>query len=252
VAQLCDSFRRHNPDFDHRIYSERDAEVLIERHFGQRELAAFRACTVPAMQADYFRYCAVQKLGGVYADADFECLRPLRPLLDRPGGGEVFFGPGAPPLNGRPSPRIWNGFFAFREPGHPLLGLAVEIATANIESRLAERAWPGGANTRAKVVIGIALSVGPGVFTTMHMIWKQGSFDAFRSLVEGMAIERFAESYCEVIGDYGRIIEAFEGVRVSSSDALLGWVDHPEVVLRYKQTEACWHNWHAATVPLFR
>ncbi|HSN78450.1 MAG TPA: DNA topoisomerase, partial [Anaerolineae bacterium] len=36
-------------------------------------------CAIPAMQADYFRYCAALADGGVWADVDLRCQRALRP-----------------------------------------------------------------------------------------------------------------------------------------------------------------------------
>ena len=238
IVDLCNTFRDRNPDFDHRVFSELEAERFIGERFGARELAAFRACAVPAMQADYFRYCVVLALGGIYADADFICLRSLRPLLNRCAGGELFFGPGEQPLNGHTAGRMWNGLFAFREPGHPLLQLALEIATTNIELRWAERIWPAG----EKVVWGIWLSAGPGVFTLLGLMWKWGSFDAFREGVVGSPMQRFADRYCETVGDYSRIAEAFEGVRVASHEDLHRWVAHPDYTLPYKETDLHWHN----------
>lgn len=90
VAELIETFREHNPDTPHLVFSESEAERFIAEHFGPREVEAFRACALPAMQADYLRYCAVFALGGIYADADCECHRALQPLVDRSEGGHLF------------------------------------------------------------------------------------------------------------------------------------------------------------------
>jgi hypothetical protein len=238
VAELCASFRDGNPDFGHRLYSESQAERFIAEHFGSRELAAFRACAVPSMQSDYFRYCAVLARGGIYADVDYRCIAPLRPLVEGCDGGEIFLGPTQWSMNGREANRIWSGFFAFREPGHPFLELALEIATANVEARLAERIWPAG----EKAVESIWLTVGPGVPTLMRFIHAWGSFEAFVEGLAGSPMEPFAEPYCETIGDYGRIAEAFEGVRVSSSERMFSWVEDPPHPLPYKDSGAHWKN----------
>ncbi|HMJ73586.1 MAG TPA: glycosyltransferase [Solirubrobacterales bacterium] len=237
VADLLVTFRDRNPDFHHCVYSESEAEQFIGKHFGSRELAAFRACAVPSMQSDYFRYCSVLALGGVYADADYVCARSLRPLVDRPGG-EIFLGPSTRSINGLRIRMVWSAFFAFSQPGHPFLRLALQIATANLEARIAERIWPKGEN----VIRAIWLTVGPGIFSLMGLIRDLGSFDAFIEKSIGTHAESFAHLYCEVIGDYGRLVEAFGGVRVSPHESLVTWVRDPQYRLPYKDTDSHWHN----------
>jgi hypothetical protein len=238
IDDLFESFRHHNLDLCQRIFSESEAEGFIAEHFGLREVEAFRTCAVPSMQSDYFRYCSVLACGGIYADADYRCIRPLRPLLDRSEGGEIFLGPTVHRFEGRPTRHIWSGFFAFREPGHPFLRLALDIATANLEARIPERVWPVG----EKVVESIWLTVGPGVPTLMRFIRDCGSFDAFIERVRGSDADPFANLYCETIGDYGRIVEAFEGMYVSPYESMCHWVGNSESVLPYKETDVHWQN----------
>lgn len=239
IRGLFATFRDRNADFDHQVFSEAEAERFIAQRFGQREAAAFRACAVPSMQSDYFRYCFVLALGGVYADADYECLRPLRPLLESLEGGEIFLGPTPHTMAGRDAKRVWSGFFAFRRPGHPFLRLALDIATANVEARIPERIWPPG----EMVVESIWLTVGPGVPSLMRFLFEWGSFDAFIAATRETPAEPFAGLYCETVGSYDRIVEAFDGVRVSTHEEMLYWIaDAPSATLPYKQTDSHWHN----------
>lgn len=246
VADLFATFRQGNSDFHHQIFSRPEAERLIATHFGPRELAAFRACAIPSMQSDYFRYCFVLAFGGVYADADYRCVGPLGRLVERLDKGEIFLGPTEHRLKGREARRVWSGFFAFREPGHPFLRLALDIATANLEARIAERVWPRGQKVRPA----IWLTVGPGIPSAMLWIREWGSFEAFLETIAGTEAEPFGGLYCEAIGDYGRIVEAFDGVRVSPHESMLRWVeDVPVSELPYKAGDAHWHN---VTTEIFR
>lgn len=233
------TFRDLNPDLDHRVFNETSAGELIAAHFGARELAAFNACAVPCMQSDYFRYCAVHALGGVYADVDFRCLRPLRPLMDRLEAGEIFLGPTPFVHRGREAKRVWSQFFAFREPGHPFLRMAQDIATANMEQRIAERVWRPGEHA----IEAMWLTVGPGVVSLMRLMREWGSFDEFLDGIVDSFAEPFGLLYCEVVGDYDRLLEAFEGVRVSPHEEMEIWVeDIPWSELPYKETDVHWHN----------
>jgi len=242
VDELVAGFGDLNPDFDHKVFDESGAERLIERHFGPRELAAFRACAVPAMQSDCLSYGSVLALGGVYADVDYRCLRPLGPLLDRLETGEIFTGPTVHRLNGRAVLRVWTGFFAFRDPGHPLLRLSLDLTTANIEARIADRVW--GVGNRVREAIG--MTTGPGVITSLYYMREWGSFDAFLTGIAGSFLEPFGKLFCEVVDHYDGLLEAFEGVRVSPHECMLSWVRDPERPLAYKETAAHWLNHRAA------
>lgn len=237
VAELLASFAELNPGLQQRLFSERSAAELIAARFGARQAQAFAACAVPAMQADYFRYCAVHSLGGFYADADFVCLEPLQPLLDRAESGLLF---GRPELPARwrvpelewrervgPYRVVMNSFFAFPSPGHPLLELAIEIATANVESRVAED---------------VALVTGPAIFTSLYLLRELGSLDAFLAYAEGGALAPSSRLLCETVGSHERVAQAFAGVGMPPEEETRRWVRSSETPLSYKGTEAHWVN----------
>lgn len=213
IADLVATFDGRNPDMRHLLFNERTAGDFIAEHFGERHLAAFRACAVPAMQADYFRYCAVYKLGGLYADADFLCLRPLRGLLED-GNGHLFEHPNGPVL---------NGLFAFRSPGHSLLAMAIEVATGNIECRS---------------YASVAMATGPAIFSGLLRLYEAGSLEALRALAPGWE----AASLDKAVEEHGPISRAFEGVRVAGRAEMLTWVQIPAAELAYKSEPSYWAN----------
>lgn len=229
--------REHNPELRHLVFSEEKAADLIWAHYTDREAAAFAACAVPAMQADYFRYCAIHTLGGVYCDADSRCSGSFIPLLQ--GSGTLFKGsaPGS----------ITNHLFGFREPGHPLLKLAIDIATAGIESRFSES---------------IVLVTGPRVFWTLAAILRIGSLDAFiervntffdaypkaKDLEQVQLVDRermhlYLESIREAIGDHSRVAAAFDAVRVLPNAEIPTTVGGGGSHLAYKKTTDHFPNW---------
>jgi mannosyltransferase OCH1-like enzyme len=227
IEELLSSFRERNPGMRHLVFSERSAREMIGERYGEREVAAFDACGVPAMQADYFRYCAVRATGGLFVDADARCIGSLEPLFR--GGGTLFehrFSPVGLPVG------VINGLFAIGAAEHPLPRLAMEIATANIENRVAESVW------------GVT---GPGIFGALVTLLRAGSIEAMLELVDERRGEfdpkgrRLwdASVLCAVVGDYERVARAFEGVPIRPREWIKRFVLIPPK-LAYKQTGAHW------------
>jgi len=227
IEALTATFHDLNPDLHHHVYCEAEAEEFIAAHFTSREVTAFRACAVPAMQADYFRYCAVLALGGIYADADFRCVQPLRELIGTTAGGLLF--------RREPKTTLINGFFVFDEPGHPLLRLTLDVATANIEHRAAKK---------------VHAVTGPWIFTSLAALHRLGSFEAGRST--GAGIHKLATVMVEAVGDFKRVVEAFERVRVVPFRAAMEWIGEAGTPLDYKQGNEHWIDWHERNGSIFR
>ena len=232
VAELLASVRELNPASPHLLFDRERAEQFIAEHLTRREVAAFRACAVPAMQADYFRYCAVLVRGGIYVDADFRCVGPLRPLLGEAEQAKLFerVGLRRARLWVQPYPTVMNSVFAFRSPGHPLLRLALDVATANVERRQAENVWA---------------ATGPGIFTSLRLLADLGSAAAFRERAGGDWLAPTAGTVCEVVGDPARAAAAFAGVGIgpeAEARARLAVASR----LPYKFTEAHWHRWRTS------
>jgi hypothetical protein len=202
------------------------AERFIGEHFTSREVAAFRACAVPAMQADYFRYCAVLALGGIYCDIDLRCVRPLEPLVDTLEGGLLFRQHHGPMI---------NGFFVFKTADHPLMRLALEVATANIELRLEAS---------------VSLVTGPWIFTGLSGLHQLGSISAARRIVD-KEIRQLTDSLLAVVGDYSRVADAFEDVQIESVDSAAQWVGY-SIPLAYKRGDAHWVRWDSRRESIYR
>jgi Glycosyltransferase sugar-binding region containing DXD motif len=227
VSDWIASFRELNPELRHLLFDERSAEELIGERFGSREVAAFRSCAVPAMQADYFRYCAVLALGGVYVDAGFRCLQSLRDLIEAVPGGTLFSNPGGKPLI--------NGFFLFTAPCHPLLRLAVDVATSNIERRASEV---------------VSQVTGPWIFSSLAAVHRDGSLRHPRR--PPVVNAPLVDSIAAAIGSYERVERAFEDVRIVPFDVALKWIARPDSGRRYKQSETRWASWPARRGTIFR
>ena len=230
VEALFARMRQHNPDLWQMVFSRNTALAFIEEHLSAREVAAFEACAVPAMQADYFRYCAMHVLGGFYCDADCYCAGSISPLLE--ADGFLIESMAMPDT-------LNNNLFAFGEPGHLFPKLAMDISTAAIENRISEK---------------VAAVTGPFVFNLLWRAFKCGSLDASLRKAEGSSglageanrVARQVEAIRLAVGGDSRLAAAFEGVHV------VAWADIVDVItpgstdLSYKKTKNHFPKWEGS------
>lgn len=218
VAALTDTFRRCNPGLRHRVFDK--AERFIVQHLTPREATAFRACAVPAMQADYFRYCAILVLAGIWSDVGLRCLGSLNALTEATTQGMLFR-----PIAGRP---LGNSFFIFKRRNHPLLQLTLEIATTNIERR---------ADRRVNVV------TGPWIFSVLNFLHTNGSLEPAILVPKSHPQRAAIENLLTVVGDYGVLSNAFAGVQVVDLNDADNLVTPPTTHLQYKYRATRWTSW---------
>lgn len=69
-----------NPGYAYRLWTD-DAIVAFVEHEFPELMPLFRGFRQPIARVDLGRYLILQRLGGVYADLDCECLRPVEGLI---------------------------------------------------------------------------------------------------------------------------------------------------------------------------
>mmetsp|Transcript_10132 Transcript_10132/g.30353 ORF Transcript_10132/g.30353 Transcript_10132/m.30353 type:complete len:836 (-) Transcript_10132:2926-5433(-) len=74
------SWKRFNPGWDIRFYDDAACIEFVSREFPEY-LEAYKALPKHVERSDFFRYMVVLRLGGVYADLDTECRRPMSELI---------------------------------------------------------------------------------------------------------------------------------------------------------------------------
>ena len=225
VAGWIDSVRRLNPDLDHRLYDEAAAAAYIAERLGEREARAFGACAVPAMQADYFRLCALYAEGGVWIDADTEALAPISGLLQ-----------------GVPQSLMleWEGFFgttvmAFRHPRDAFAGAFLELAGRNIEAR-----------RFTSVVVATGPMLADAVRALVDPVWAEGlAARQDEPLVQTrLGVARKIEGQLAVTD---ALVRACRGMTIADTAAAFPYVRFRDPA--YKHTGRHWANW---TGPIYR
>jgi len=74
------TWKSMNPEFTYMFFDDRDCWRLIYNNYPQY-LDLYESLS-NIEKADVFRYLALHKYGGVYADIDTTCLKPIGPLID--------------------------------------------------------------------------------------------------------------------------------------------------------------------------
>jgi mannosyltransferase OCH1-like enzyme len=102
-AAFQETWRRLHPEWELRFWREGSLPAGLRPE-------VYELLRQPAERADILRLELLNREGGIYIDADLECLRPIDPLLD----GVSFF------LGALDSGRVSNAIIG-SVPGHPLL-----------------------------------------------------------------------------------------------------------------------------------
>ncbi len=113
------TWRRYHPDWKFKIWTDSD---IAGENFSCRDLVEKTTCY--GQKSDMLRAEIVYRYGGVYVDLDYECYRPLDPLIQ----GERFFTCLLWIMQAHLGwPKVWrqplvicNALFG-AEPGHPVL-----------------------------------------------------------------------------------------------------------------------------------
>lgn len=184
-----------NPDFEYRFYDDVDCTSLIADRFGKRALSAFRLIDGGAYKAGFWRLCVLYLYGGVYADIDSLCRRPLSKLI-RPE--DEFIAPKGE------APCAINDAFICSVPRHPFLGRSIARAIERIESR------------RRQNLFAVVGPIGLGISTNIEL-----------GRVEEHPIQ------CGSYHHQGRPFRILEKV-LSNDPHERGVLDGPEVVLHPK------------------
>ena len=80
LARFQRTWQVHHPDWTYFLWTDADNRKFIERHYPWF-LRIFDTYPENIMRADAIRYFLLYHYGGVYVDLDYECVKPLDPLL---------------------------------------------------------------------------------------------------------------------------------------------------------------------------
>jgi hypothetical protein len=79
-APFQQSWLAHNPDWEYRFWTDESARRFVAEHYPWF-LPTYDGYARPIARVDAVRYMWMHRIGGVYVDLDFECLRPIDSIL---------------------------------------------------------------------------------------------------------------------------------------------------------------------------
>lgn len=103
-----ESWRHHHPDWEMPLWTEENLPTDLTRE------EVYERLRKPAERADIIRLEVLLRSGGLYVDTDFECLRPVDPLVEGVDFCTAYLKPG----------RVNNALIG-ASPGHPILERAI-------------------------------------------------------------------------------------------------------------------------------
>ena len=118
-APWVTSWLKKNPTWQYWLWTDDDARQLVRRYYKQN-VAMYDGYTRNINRADVMRYFVLDRYGGVYADIDAECLRPLDDIISNHSCilAEEHRVHGYVLAWRKPPPNVINSPMACR-PGHP-------------------------------------------------------------------------------------------------------------------------------------
>ena len=75
--KYTETWKKFHPDWEYKLWTDRDVDSIF---ITKRDV--FNQASSQGMRSDILRYEILRKIGGLYVDTDFECLKPFDDLLN--------------------------------------------------------------------------------------------------------------------------------------------------------------------------
>lgn len=81
-AEFAETWKTHHPDWEYKLWNEDAINRLIKEKFPQYK-RQFDNIPFDIQRWDVIRYLILFAYGGLYADLDYQCLKPFHDILDK-------------------------------------------------------------------------------------------------------------------------------------------------------------------------
>lgn len=132
MKNYADSWIDLNPEYEYRFYDDKDVINFFRTDFPEY-LSAYNKLKFGASKADLWRYLIIYKYGGVYADMDCKCIKPLRQWIHPASGFVTQLG-----IN-----KDICQWLIISVPNNPVFKKAAEITVENLEKNNKKISYKG-------------------------------------------------------------------------------------------------------------
>jgi mannosyltransferase OCH1-like enzyme len=91
MAYWSSTWKKNHPEYSYILWDDADNRAFVKKHFAWF-LPTYDSYDKEIKRADAIRYMFLYKYGGIYADMDFESLKPLDKLLDEYACYDILLG----------------------------------------------------------------------------------------------------------------------------------------------------------------
>lgn len=126
MQSALNTWKQLNPEYTMKIYSGKDCQEYILKHYDQNTLDLFNKVKPYSYKSDLFRFLVLYNEGGWYSDMRQVCMLPLDKLND--SGHEFYTSQDCPP-----NQLCMYTAFIGSIPKHPIMKKTFEIVKWNIE-----------------------------------------------------------------------------------------------------------------------
>lgn len=150
------SWRDLNPGYEHRLSDDKDCEDFVAENYPEI-LQIYRHLGSPVERSDLWRYLVLHRYGGVYADSDVKCMRPVE-LWNQRNGHDADMLAAVTFYHKNGGIKQITNFIMAAMPCHPVLGGVVFEVAAGIAAEAL-------AGQSVKAEAGIIARTGPLALT---------------------------------------------------------------------------------------
>ena len=140
---IRDRIQQLNPNYKMVLYNDSDMDVFIRSNFNTMIYNCYLQLKVGATKADFWRYCILYLIGGVYLDIDSEITQSLDNLI---------YDDDSCIITREGNPGIFNNWMMIAEKGHPIFKNAIINCCRNILNKIPDVLYltgPAGPFTEA-------------------------------------------------------------------------------------------------------
>lgn len=129
IEEAHASWKRLNPEYVIKYYSGKDCESYLRDNYDEIHVKTFKKINAYCGKCDFFRYCVINKEGGIYSDWKQECLKPIESYINQEATFFAFNDKGN--IYSVTNNLVHSGYFGGIK-NHKILLKAIELSIKNV------------------------------------------------------------------------------------------------------------------------